>query len=194
MTKGEFVQGMRRLEVLYRQEYSREEVEAIYEELKTWELDRFQVVCDRAKEKIFDLPKLSHFLSIASGLVLSSLPDEEEPRKDRTPEEIEVSTFNRVKALAAYWYWVLDDPNTGPALAKKARNCLANYEKEGHNRALIAAKEFCDTVMKKEAPYKPKSGSDLVELEKKRRAATKMKERILSEDCEPTRLTFKRKE
>lgn len=167
MTIDEFMQEMRALEVRYRQEYSKEEAEAIYEDLQSWNLEKFQAVCNRIKEKIFDLPKSPHFLSVATGLMTSSLV-EEEPRRELTPEEKRNYDRTRIKATAAYWYWILDDPKTGMALAKKAQGMIDGYKKQGYEDVLVEAKKFCDEEMKKRCPYQ--SEKKPVELtEEKRR-------------------------
>lgn len=99
MTKAEFMQEMRRVEVLYRQEYSKEEAEIIFDELKGWEFEYFQKVCKKIKEKIFILPKLPDFFRISGETYESSIGEDEVVFKKLTPEEIHGASIIRRRAM-----------------------------------------------------------------------------------------------
>ena len=79
MTINEFIEATNRLEIYYQKEYNKEQLKIMYDELKTFSLERYKILVNKAIQQCKFLPKVADIMQI----------EKENPYKRNDEDEIE---------------------------------------------------------------------------------------------------------
>ena len=69
MTSGEFIEATSRLEKYFERNYTTEQLQIMYEELKNLSIDRYKQIIARCIRNYKLLPRIAHILEIVNNLI-----------------------------------------------------------------------------------------------------------------------------